>query len=235
MVPLQKCKFLVEMRTMMIYAALGDSITAGEGASAPWHAYPDKLIAMLNQRRSDNYATGEVLAEPGWTSTALESAVIQNPTTYLTGATVITIWVGGDDLAQAAISTLSGASKETIARSIRNYGVHLVNLVQFIKTVSKAHIILCTQYNPFPNTPMAGEAIGILNEQTLQSAKATGASVAPSASWFAGRQAELIAGYKTGRIQDVLHSHPLPIHPNNRGHQVIAEGLYPLIAPFYSR
>ncbi|KPV45698.1 SGNH/GDSL hydrolase family protein [Alicyclobacillus ferrooxydans] len=211
----------------MLYTALGDSITAGVGATSPAHAYPSLIVSML-QTRSIR-AIGEVLAHPGWTSASLEWAVLENSPVYLQQASAISIWVGADDLVDAGLAVLHGAPKQTIKRSIERYGRDIVTLVLAIRKVSRRPIILCTQYNPFPNTPIVTEAIGGLNTVTEGVAGRLKTQLAPTHVWFEGKQAELIAGYRTGRIQDVLTSPRPPVHPNNQGHLAIAQGLTPMI------
>lgn len=218
----------------MLYTALGDSITAGELASSPARAYPSLVVSMLQRTRSAR-SIGEVLAAPGWTSQELTSAVFDNSSVYLREASSISIWVGGDNLADAALAMLHGARRTVIEQSIIAYGKSLALLVGAIRRVSPAQIILCTQYNPFPNTPIATMGIDALNEATRMVAGRTGAVIAPTEAWFAGRQAELIAGYRTGTIRDALTSPILPVHPNNRGHRVIAEGLFPIVASAHTR
>lgn len=212
---------------MMLYTALGDSITAGLGATSPAHAYPNLVVSML-QTRSIR-AIGEVLAQPGWTSAALEWAVLENSPVYLQRATSISIWVGADDLVDSGLAVLHGAPKDTIKRSIEHYGKDIGTLVLAIRKVSKRPIILCTQYNPFPNTLIAVEAIHALNSVTERIARQLNTQLAPTHAWFEGRQADLIAGYRTGRLQNVLSSPRAPVHPNNKGHLVIAEGLAPMV------
>lgn len=212
---------------MVIYTALGDSITAGEGSSSPARAYPSLVISGLRGRSVA--ALGEVLAQPGWTSRALDNAVFDNPSSYLSQSTTVSIWIGGDNLAYAGLAMLRGAPRSLIQRTILYYGRDIAVLVAAIHKVSKAHVIVCTQYNPFPNSPLAGEAIAALNASTYTVADKLGVSVAPAHSWFEGRQAGLIAGYKTGRMEDALRGPELPIHPNNAGHAVIAQGLLPMV------
>ncbi len=211
----------------MLYTALGDSITAGEAATSWTKAYPSLVVSMLNTRSAP--ITGQVLAEPGWTSRALENAVLANSSVYLTEARTISIWVGGDDLADAALSVLRGAPRRVIQESIVRYGKDVARLIAAIRSVSKACIIVCNQYNPFPNSPIAAQGIGALNAATAQVAARMGAVLAPTAAWFEGRQAELIYGYRRGRIEDVMTSPVAPVHPNNRGHLVIARNLAPMI------
>ncbi len=220
---------------MFLFTALGDSITAGENATSPLHAYPSLVVSLL-QSRSDSVA-GEVLAYPGWTSEALEMAVLENAPLYLQQSNAISIWVGGDDLTDAALAVLRGAPRQTLQRSLAQYGRNIASLVLAIRSVSRAPVILCTQYNPFPNSPVADEAVDALNRITAGVSSRLNARLAPVHAWFAGRQASLIAGYRTGRIEDALATAAVPVHPNNRGHRVIARGLTRMIRPatVYSR
>lgn len=232
----------------MLYVALGDSITAGEAASSPQFTYTHRLVKRLSATCQKSVC-GEVLAEPGFTCQALQSAVLENSSSVLTAASIITIWVGGDNLIDAALQSLSalqsglptatprkeGALKQTLAmavqRSISGYSKSLEGLVRHIRSVSKCRVVLCGQYNPFPNSPLAATAIGSLNQATAAIASASGCPFAATEAWFSGRERELIAGYRNGRVEDVLTLHVPPVHPNDRGHQVIAEGLYPFVAP----
>ena len=214
---------------MFLYTALGDSITAGENATSPLHAYPSLVVSLL-QSRSDS-AAGEVLAQPGWTSEALEMAVLENAPLYLRQANAISVWVGGDDLLDGALSMLHGAPRQTLQRSLALYGRNIAGLVLAIRSVSRAPVILCTQYNPFPNSPIATEAVDALNQITAGVSSRLGARLAPVHTWFEGRQASLIAGYRSGRIEDALATAAVPLHPNNRGHRVVARGLLGMIGP----
>ncbi|MCY0895126.1 MAG: GDSL-type esterase/lipase family protein [Alicyclobacillaceae bacterium] len=233
----------------MLYVALGDSITAGEAASAPQFTYTHRLVKRLSATCQKSVC-GEVLAEPGFTCQALQSAVLENSPTVLSAAGTVTIWVGGDNLIDAALQSLSavqdglptaavrikgGSLKQTLATAVRHsisgYSKSLETLVRHIRSVSKCRVVLCGQYNPFPNSPLATAAIGTLNQATATIATSTGCAFAATEQWFAGRERELIAGYRNGRVEDVLSLHVPPVHPNDRGHQVIAEGLYPFVAP----
>lgn len=216
---------------MYKYVALGDSITAGYSATTPAFAYPSRLVKLLSGRFKTTCA--DVLAEPGWTSKNLEEAVFTNPATPLTAANGISIWVGGDDLIHAAFASLQrgsiAAARTIMPMTLRGYGRDVGTLVKGIQKVSRSRIVLCTQYNPFPNSPVAGEAIASLNAVTEEVAAATGCVLAPVHEWFSGNQAALIAGYRTGRIEDALRG-SAPIHPNNQGHAVIAANLAPLLS-----
>ncbi|TXK81484.1 SGNH/GDSL hydrolase family protein [Paenibacillus sp. N3.4] len=212
----------------MIYTALGDSITFGENASSLVKAYPQLAVSTLHS--GSRKVTGYVLARPGWSSYDLLDAVIWHRASILRQSAVISIWIGGVDLASAALSSLRNQqslnAKQLIADYRRNIGAILTQLTNW----SQARIICCTQYNPFPNSPLAVESIGQLNHITKELAQSHGVIIAPAHSWFEGKQADLIYGYRKGKIEDAISGF-LPIHPNDRGHQVIAAGLAPYLMP----
>ncbi|GAA0135114.1 spore germination lipase LipC [Paenibacillus sp. YSY-4.3] len=212
----------------MIYTALGDSITFGENASSFAKAYPQLATSMANASGSGKMV-GLILAQPGWTTYDLLDAVVWQGSSVISRSAVVSVWIGGVDLANAALSTL--ASKQTLdaKQFIARYKRNLHAILAQIKNTSHARIICCTQYNPFPNSPLSAEAITGLNQMTKEVAHSYNAKVAPVHLWFEGKQGQLIYGYRKGKIEDALGG-SLPIHPNDRGHQVIAKGLAPYLA-----
>jgi len=211
----------------MIYTALGDSITYGESASSIDKAYPQ--LALASPSTSCRRTAGHVLARPGWSSSQLLRAVIWRGTPLIRSSTVVSLWIGGVDLAYAALySVRSGIPlpfQPSAAKFRRNYS----SILNQIRRNSCARIFCFTQYNPFPNSPLACEKIDRLNEMIREQAHSFNATVVPAHHWFEGRQAELIYGYQTGRIEDALGGFK-PIHPNDQGHRVIAKGLVPYLA-----
>ncbi|HEU4964542.1 MAG TPA: SGNH/GDSL hydrolase family protein, partial [Bacilli bacterium] len=175
---------------MIRYTALGDSITAGESATSPARAYPGLVLRSL--RRSGTQADGLVLAVPGWTSGDLEQGLELNPVTPLSEATAVTLWVGGNDLAQAGLAMANGAPRSVVEHTLTGYARHLETMCGLIRKVSPAKLLLCTQYDPFPNTPLSREGINALNTITTGVAKRHRATVVPVHSWIDGRQAELL-------------------------------------------
>ncbi|MBL0386110.1 SGNH/GDSL hydrolase family protein [Tumebacillus sp. ITR2] len=207
---------------MFVYTALGDSITFGENSSSPARRYTN-LVA-----KHDGAAL-EVLAHPGWTSGALTAAVLDNAACSLRRSSAVTIWVGGNDLAFAGLRVLRGAPATSVEEALAQYGRHLNTLVAAVKGVCPGRIVLCTQYNPFPNSPVAVQGIQALNAITAETAKRQGVLLAPTAACIDGRAAELISGYTTGRVEDALRSPILPVHPNDAGHRAIADRLNPIL------
>ncbi|KQX67151.1 SGNH/GDSL hydrolase family protein [Paenibacillus sp. Root444D2] len=210
----------------MIYTALGDSITFGENASSLVKAYPQLTISTLNSR--SRKVTGYVLARPGWSSYDLLDAVIWQGASMIRQSAVVSIWIGGVDLANAALFSFRNQQPLNAKQIATNYKRNVSAILSQIKNGSHARIICCTQYNPFPNSPLAVESIARLNHLTNELAQNYDATIVPVHTWFEGKQSDLIYGYQKGKIEDAL-SGSLPIHPNDRGHQVIAMGLAPYL------
>ncbi|MCP3776093.1 SGNH/GDSL hydrolase family protein [Paenibacillus sp. MZ04-78.2] len=212
----------------MIYTALGDSITFGENASSLAKAYPQLSVSVLNS--DSRKVRGFVLAQPGWNSDDLLDAVIWRGASVISLSSVVSVWIGGVDLANAALASFRTKQPLAVQHLAAGYKRNLSDIFARIKKGSRARIVCCTQYNPFPNTPLAVEAIGRLNRTINELAHSCNVTVVPAHTWFEGKQAELLHGYRNGRIEDAL-SRSMPIHPNNRGHRVIATGLVPYLIP----
>jgi lysophospholipase L1-like esterase len=213
---------------LMIYTALGDSITFGENASSLAKAYPQLTVSTLNS--SSHKVTGNVLARSGWSSYDLLDAVIWRGSLFICQSAVVSIWIGGVDLANAALSSLRTQQSLNAEQIVTDYRRNLRAILTLIKKVSHARIICCTQYNPFPNSPLSVEWVERLNRTTNGLAQSYDVNIAPVHTWFEGKQADLIYGYRNGKIEDAL-SGSLPIHPNDRGHRVIAMALAPYLIP----
>lgn len=223
----------------MILTALGDSVTAGAGLSSPALAYPALTVrhrVLLRMTPVPGRGMSEVLAEPGWTSRDLLAAVVEQSAAPLAHASVVSVWIGGNDIAKAAIAAMGappGARDEAlyaaIRRALTGYEANLWRLLQVIRKVSRARLVVFTQYNPFPQTAAAVAAIDALNAVTRTAAARHGALIADAALWFAGHEAQWILGYRRGCVEDVLSGGPLPVHPNVRGHRAIADRLAALL------
>ncbi|WP_054026002.1 SGNH/GDSL hydrolase family protein [Bacillus sp. FJAT-28004] len=216
----------------MLYTALGDSITYGENASSFAKAYPQLAVSALNSRSRSHRVTGYVLARPGWSSYDLLHAVTWKGSSAINQSDVVSVWIGGVDLANAALSSLKNQQPLAIKQILTPYKRNLHAILSHIKSESRAHIICCTQYNPFPNSPLAAASIDQLNYTINEVAQSYNAKIAPVHRWFEGKQAALVYGYRNGKLEDAL-SLSLPIHPNDRGHQVIANGLTPYLVTSY--
>ncbi|UHA75163.1 SGNH/GDSL hydrolase family protein [Paenibacillus sp. 481] len=212
----------------MTYTALGDSITFGENASSMENAYPQLLVSTLNA--CSYRVSGCVLARPGWTSSDLLRAMKWRGSSIIRHSNVVTIWIGGVDLANAALYALRTQQPLPVQQVATTYSRNMHTIITRIKKESCSRIIICTQYNPFPNSPLAIEAIARLNYLTSEIARSCNVILAPVHTWFEGKQAYLIYGYRNGVIEDAMSGF-LPIHPNDQGHRVIATGLTPYLIP----
>jgi len=208
---------------MMIYTALGDSITAGRDASVPWNAYPQRIARTLRMRGVQ--VQPRVFAKSGWSSRELTSALLGAGLLAAADSDVVTIWVGGNDLIEAARRVLQGAPMSGIETSLLHYGQNVRQIVEGVRGVSRARIVVCTQFNPFPNSPVAAEAVARLNEATYAAAGELRVQAAPVHRWFAGRESRLIDGYGNGRVEVAVRRPLVPVHPNDEGHRAIADGL----------
>jgi lysophospholipase L1-like esterase len=211
----------------LIYTALGDSITFGESATSAAKAYPQLLVSMLAQHSI--HVRCRVLAKPGWKSADLANAVVWSDPIFIKQSNVISVWTGGNDLGLAAVSSLGNQQNLDLKQAFENYYRNMHTILGWIQRHSRARIICCTQYNPFPNSPLAVGAIHQLNQLTKEAGRRYGAWIAPVHEWFEGRQADFIHGYRHGLIEDSLSGSP-PIHPNDRGHHFIALGLLPFFS-----
>lgn len=213
----------------MIYTALGDSITYGDNASSPRLAYPQLAVSTYN-RSNPRMIRGYVLARSGWTSSNLLDAVLWQGSEMIKRSSVVSVWIGGVDLANAAITPLVNGGPFPNMEMLLQFRQNLSAILEHIRKISSARIVCCTQYNPFPSSSIAVEWISRLNQTTQTIAAAHGAKIAPAHKWFEGKQAELIDGYRGGQLEDILGG-TLPIHPNDRGHRIIANGLAPYLFP----
>jgi acyl-CoA thioesterase-1 len=214
------------LNNMYEYMALGDSITIGVGASTRYYAYPWLIKSRLAQQLAAPVGL-MVIARSGWTSTALMTALYNQDPDHIRKANVITIWIGGDDLVKAGRAILKNRDANLLTLMLSRYKQNLATMVRGIKQISKAHIILCTQYNPFPNSPIAISSINSLNHITKEIAAKFNTELAPVHSAFIGHEASFIQDYNGGKIEAVFDAATPPIHPNNEGQLMAAGVIYP--------
>jgi lysophospholipase L1-like esterase len=215
---------------MISYVALGDSITFGQNASSSYRAYPSRVTSMLKLKGIQ--AKRIVIAQPSWTSTDLAEEIYTDPS-LLSCAKVVTVWIGGNDLIHYGLSSLREPATPILGMMNR-YKRRLNIILGLVRIMGVKHIICCTQYNPFPNSVIAVDAIRIMNQLITESATTNRCLVARVDRWFSGNEHSLIYGYRGGHAEEALRGFAA-VHPNDQGHEVIAKGLfssiYPLIRP----
>jgi lysophospholipase L1-like esterase len=211
---------------MISYIALGDSITFGQNASSSCRAYPSRVTSMLKLKGIQ--AKRIVLAQPSWTSADLAEEIYTDPS-LLSCAKVATVWIGGNDLIHYGLSSLREPATPILGMMNR-YKRILDIILGLVRIMGVKHIICCTQYNPFPNSMIAVDAIRIMNQLIIASATTNRCLVARVDRWFSGNEHSLIYGYRGGHAEDALRGFAA-VHPNDQGHEVIATGLFTSIYP----
>jgi lysophospholipase L1-like esterase len=215
---------------MINYIALGDSITFGQNASSICRAYPSRVTSMLKLKGIQ--AKRIVFAQSSWTSADLAEEIYKDPS-FLSCAKVVTVWIGGNDLIHYGLASLREPATPILGMMNR-YRSRLDIILGLVRKMGVKHIICCTQYNPFPNSVIAVDAIRIMNQLITASAITNRCLVARVDRWFSGNEHSLIYGYRGGHAEETLRGFAA-VHPNDQGHKVIATGLfssiYPLIRP----
>jgi lysophospholipase L1-like esterase len=211
---------------MIHYIALGDSITFGQQASSSCKAYPSRVSSMLKLKGIQ--VKPIVLAQPSWTSADLAEEIYTDPS-LLGCAQVVTVWIGGNDLIHYGLLSLREAATP-IQGMMNRYKRTLDTILGMVRIMGVKHIICCTQYNPFPNSVIAVNAISLMNQLIISSATTNRCLVARVDRWISGNEHSLIYGYRGGHAEDALRGFAA-VHPNDQGHEVIAAGLTPSIYP----
>jgi lysophospholipase L1-like esterase len=204
------------------YVALGDGITSGVGATEPETAY----TALVGQhlQTSGMVDSTTVLGRPLWTVRHLLRACTSSHNPITPDVQVVSLLIGGNDLRRRYYSVLIHPDKDAIIRkAINQYAVDLNHLCAHLQSFAIAKRLLLTQYNPFPHSPLAVHAISQLNTVIATMSEHYGWTVVDLEAPFANRQPDLIAGYRTGGLQDLSMPFRRPLYPNDRGHQTIAE------------
>ncbi|MBI2913173.1 MAG: hypothetical protein HYY03_04570 [Chloroflexi bacterium] len=225
-----------------LYIALGDSLAFGVGASDP----PSKGYVGLTfdaLRKSDHYRQSGLellnLSVPGATSSdllvpggQLESALKEidlrqaDASSPGDGVAIISIDIGGNDLLALGASDspcvtdpLGEPCRQRFVQMLDGLKTNLTEAVRRLREAApNADIIIVGLYNPYSGTggslevpaELAVQQVnGVLN--AVAADPAMRAEMAPVFDFFAGRSRQWIAA-------DGLH-------PNDRGHAVIAEAL----------
>ncbi|PWI57934.1 SGNH/GDSL hydrolase family protein [Sulfoacidibacillus thermotolerans] len=205
--------------------AYGDSIVAGYGAPLG-HGFVPQLATLLAQKRKSVALPFFNLGQSGMTTFALQSALIYNEAfaESLVDAASICLLIGGDDLIDDLPILLSQNEKEIELALTSSKFEYMKTLIEMKKRTTTP-IAVGTIYNPYPATDLAETVVRLYNDLVvIPSAHAVGALIAPIYSAFSGKQPILIEGYSGGIAgKPGRQGVTFPIHPNARGHQVIAE------------
>ncbi|MBL0387226.1 hypothetical protein JJB07_11250 [Tumebacillus sp. ITR2] len=205
--------------------ALGDSITAGVGGK--WgRGYPTHLAKRLEEKYPDLLMVNWGI--PGLTIPRLTQALQKGDHLYdkLAAADWIVMTIGGNDIINHFPKNFSETAKlnlrgETLARELDLLLTTLISL-------TKCPIYLGDLYNPFPQSTAAEQIIGALNEHHLEplSRRYKNLHLVRLSTVLRGLESRTIQYYKTGTIQDMKRFFRRPIHPNDEGHEKIADAFY---------
>lgn len=211
--------------TRNIYLALGDSVTAGHGATHPSLTFVNHVSDFArNQSLSDKRI---VIAKNGWTTKDVWNAINSVSPNVLEQVNVLTLMTGGNDLRsllRRQYFSISGAPLSTadVHRRLQTFRFYMDRICGFIARRKFPHTVIATVYNPVPHFPLAVHAMEQLANITTEIAKQYKFPVVDVYEKFQDNEVYFIHGYKFGRIEDLVSPMGRPIHPNNSGHREIA-------------
>lgn len=210
--------------TRNIYLALGDSITAGYGANHPGLGFVGRVgkFAM-----SQKLAT-EVLmvARNGWTTKDIWNATRTIHPRVWERTALLTLLTGGNDLRKLLRTQYfspSPISPQMISARLDEFEFYMDRLCDFLSQKGIPWVTVATVYNPVPNYALGVEAIRGINEITRGIATRYKFPVVDIYEGFLHSEKRLIENYRSGRLEDLISPFRRPIHPNNNGHQQIAD------------
>lgn len=210
------------------YLALGDSITAGIGASSQVDSFSFQLGRRLGQKYSIRQRV--VMARNGWTTRDIFHAAQMLPHPLWQQIEVMTLITGGNNLRQLlrrqSLPFAKDLTEADITATLSQFDREFHPLCQHIQAQKISHVMIGTMYNPTPYYPLAGIAIQALNQKIRATADNYGFKVVNLDQIFSKRESELIDGYRAGRMEDLAVFFHRPIHPNDNGHRIIADAFY---------
>lgn len=203
------------MMTMM-YTALGDSLSVG---TIPFlnNSFVKKYKALLEKNLQHNVITNTI-GKKRINSTELLQMLIDPQTRWkIANSDIITIAIGGNDLLQANRRFLKTGHPIEFQHALYTYSLNMKEMINLIKTLKsnrlpqKPYIIqLLGIYNPYPHLNYSNYWIYKFN-QTLRSHHGINVIYIDTFHLFQHH------GLQTLTID---------IHPNGRGHYLIAQQLW---------
>jgi lysophospholipase L1-like esterase len=200
------------------YLTLGDSVAAGIGASAASETYAAKLYAQL--RAAEPAFTRHLnFAVPGATSESLLGEQMEQAIGVLESGRVrlVTLAIGANDLL-ALLSTcqedlLSETCIDNAGREVESVRDNLAEAVDVILEADPGvQVVLLDYYNPLaPVFPDTAGYVANLNAVLHERASEDGLPLVEVFPAFDGHEREL------------THIEAQDVHPNDDGHQLIAD------------
>jgi len=209
-----------------IYLALGDSVTAGHGATHPSMSF----VRYVSDYSHEKSLAGRtiVIAKNGWTTADVWTASHMIHKSLWEQTNVLTLMVGGNDLRRLLRRQYlpvfgTPLSPRLVERTLHDFGYHFDLLCNSIRKWNIPHVIVATVYNPTPNFPLAVHAIESLNGITRNIASQCNFEIVDVYKGFLQHEVSYIDGYRMGRYEDLASPFRRPIHPNDAGHRQIAD------------
>ncbi|CAM4445491.1 SGNH/GDSL hydrolase family protein [Paenibacillus tarimensis] len=200
---------------MYIYAAIGDSLTAGVGAPEGCGFAPRyRQAAQVHLRQPVQLAAVGV---PGIDASSLARLLQSDPELHmlLRQARIISLTIGGNDLIAAAKAYLIDEDPSHFERALKafkpSYGSIIRQLTGVKNGTGASRIVrIANLYNPFPGHPVAVRWVARFNTYIQECAK--------------GHHNLAVADLHrlvSGNVNRVLA--PDRVHLNARGYQLMAE------------
>lgn len=211
-----------------LYTALGDSIT--EGYSAPGKRGYVNLLSYGLHKEHPSFRLLNV-SRKGWTSRRLLLRLARSPRLVqaVGQADLLTLWIGGNDLIFTYIKGMMSTTPYLYEQALTQYSHHMDQIFAWIHWARSRPFLVCNLYNPFPNSGFARQWVGAFNQVLGGVCQGWGVPLVDIHSAFLGREAKLIHGYRNGTISDIPLIGHRPVHPNRKGHEVIARTLWRVI------
>jgi lysophospholipase L1-like esterase len=210
------------------YVALGDSITAGNGASDPSRDYVSIFGSWLKSQATTETTTN--LGVSGQTSTQFLTELQTSATVRdaVRNADVITISIGGNDFLPCVSSTNGSFDTTCTQAGVTQFSTDWPQIVSTIRTSigSRAAILVMTLYNFYPTSNPNYSAA----DAVVQQANTVLINDSTVASTDRYAVADVYTAFKAGQTCDLTHiCSTLDPHPSDSGYQLIAsvfEGAY---------
>ncbi|MCL6452674.1 MAG: SGNH/GDSL hydrolase family protein [Alicyclobacillus sp.] len=208
-----------------IYLALGDAITAGQGASHPGLGFVHHVSQFLKSKSLADRSV--IVAQPGLTAKQLFHITTTLRPTLWDGVAVATICMGSADFARLLRPRrlrLDGNPfpPRAILKKADEFGYHTDQLFRLVHAKQIPHVLVTTLYNPFPSFAPSGQFIEGMNSILRDCATYYQFELVDIEKGFVDNEAYLIQGYRTGGWMDWMTPLNKPILPNNAGHRLIA-------------
>ncbi len=202
-----------------LYVALGDSLTAGVGTGLFSPGFVQRYRRMA-EMELDEQVFAQVFAHPGFQTkdilAELDNDFVQE---QMEQADIITITGGGNDLIQAARKFLQDQNERdfstALKQSMENFHEMMKRITKLKKNASKPYIVrMINLYNPFPKDPLAAKWIRKFNQLIKSFSVKDSIAIVQIDTIFKDYEKEYLS------IDG--------IHPNDIGHERIAESLHRL-------